>query len=638
MRVDVKKYLFIGASDEKSRFFKKAQKEGFINFISTGATTHKEIPVEVQEVTSAIKILRHQPPVEQEENFKLVTPETIVENILRLNDENEKLLEDLRMLSLEIERIEIFGDFSLEDIDYIERNGNRKIQFFCARPSVFKDAPPPPEVVYVASDHGLDFYVAINPQIVHYDKMIEIKIDHPLGVVKKKYNEELRKQHDIEHELKNYAKYNTLLHHLLISRLNKYHLYSAETYVQDTMEGSLFAVEGWIPSNQIDRLPGLIDDMHVYADEIALEPNELPPTYLENTGAERLGQDLVSIYDTPSPTDNDPSMWVLGSFTLFFAFIMADAGYGLIYLLLALFLRYKYPGLKGLKKRMLDLFTLLSVGCIVWGLLTTSFFGMNIGIDNPIRKVSLLQWLVEKKAEYHIVHQDSTYQEWVTKYPDLANVKDPHQFVSYIPAEEGNQTHKIFARLSDNVMFELALFIGIAHLILSLLRYIRRNWHGAGWIAFLLGAYLYFASYLNAPSILNYVGGIDLENGGRIGFQLMIGGIAFAVIAAIIKYGIVGVFEVMNLIQVFADVLSYLRLYALGLAGAIVGATINEIAGTLPFVLGVLLVLVSHFVNIVLCTMSGVIHGLRLNFIEWYHYSFEGGGKEFRPLKLMKIE
>jgi V/A-type H+-transporting ATPase subunit I len=50
------------------------------------------------------------------------------------------------------------------------------------------------------------------------------------------------------------------------------------------------------------------------------------------------------------------------------------------------------------------------------------------------------------------------------------------------------------------------------------------------------------------------------------------------------------------------------------------------------------LVLIAHFINLVLGTMGGVIHGLRLNFLEWYHYSFEGGGKKFQPLKLLKIE
>jgi V/A-type H+-transporting ATPase subunit I len=380
----------------------------------------------------------------------------------------------------------------------------------------------------------------------------------------------------------------------------------------------------------------VIGKLNIYYDEIAIEPTDIVPTYLENHGLSRLGEDLVHIYDTPSATDKDPSMWVLGAFALFFAFIIGDAGYGLVYLALALFLRYKYPTLKGTAKRVLNLFTVLCIGCVIWGTLMTSFFGMQIALDNPLRKLSLVQWLAEKKATYHLNHQDEVAKEWVEKYPQLKNVKDPHVFVSFSP--DPHKGPVILNRLTDNIMFELALFIGVIHLILSLLRYVGRHWQNIGWVAFLIGAYLYFPSYLKTPSFLNFVGGIDLVKGGMIGFQLMLAGIGIAWVLSIIRHGWTGIFEVMVLIQIFADTLSYLRLYALGLAGAIVGSTINEIASGMPLMIGVLLILISHFINIILGTMSGIIHGLRLNFLEWYHYSFEGGGKQFQPLKLLKKE
>ena len=329
-------------------------------------------------------------------------------------------------------------------------------------------------------------------------------------------------------------------------------------------------------------------------------------------------------------------MWVLGAFALFFSIIIGDAGYGLIYLALALFLRYKYPNLKGTAKRVLNLFTVLCVGCIIWGTLTTSFFGMDLGTNNPLRKISLVQWLSEKKAAYYLKHDDENIKEWIKTYPELADVKDAKELINFSPNPKSG--HVILNKLNDNIMFELALFIGVLHLIISLSRYVGRNWHNIGWIAFLIGAYLYFPYYLGTPSFLNFVGGIDLVKGGQIGFELMLAGIGVAWILAIIRHGWTGIFEIMVLIQVFADTLSYLRLYALGLAGAIVATTINEIAGGLPFIIGVVLILISHFINIILGTMSGIIHGLRLNFLEWYHYSFEGGGKKFQPLKLLKRE
>ena len=74
--------------------------------------------------------------------------------------------------------------------------------------------------------------------------------------------------------------------------------------------------------------------------------------------------------------------------------------------------------------------------------------------------------------------------------------------------------------------------------------------------------------------------------------------------------------------------------FALALAGAIVSATINSMAGELPLFIAVILIVFAHVLNIILSIMGGVIHGLRLNFLEWYHYSFEGGGRKFTPLEL----
>lgn len=641
MRIDVKKFLFMGLEEEKEAFFQRAQAAGIIHFINLQPSSHPEFPVDIQQTIQSIKILRQLPPLEQEENFASVEePDALIAEILKLSQENEQQLEKMRVLNLEIARIDIFGDFSLEDLAYIEQTGPSKVQFFYAKATLFDGQPMYDGLIYVGSEHGLDYYMAVNAHSVHYEGMIEIKIEQPLGVLRSQYAQAQQKQHGVEQKLKTYAKYNDLLHHVLVNKFNNYDLYTAQTYVQQALGGNLFAVEGWVPASQLSQLDALTDEMHIYTEEIAIEPTDAVPTYLENQGVHRIGEDVIRIYDTPSTTDKDPSMWVLGSFTLFFAMIIGDAGYGLVYLALALFLHYKYPNLTGVSKRILNLFTILCVGCMVWGVLMNSFFGMQLSPDNSLRKFSLLQWLSEKKTAYHINAQDTFYQDWVAKHPELQQEKDPTAFLMYQTAEmkEQGQSPPILTRFNDHVLFELAMFIGVVHIILSLLRYMGRNPQGIGWIAFLIGAYLYFAHYLKVPSILNYVGGIDLAMGGQIGFQLMIGGIAFAWLVAIYRYGIMGIFEVVAVIQFFADVLSYLRLYALGLAGAVVSSTINDIASGLPLLLGVLLIVLSHFVNIVLSTMSGVIHGLRLNFIEWYHYSFEGGGKNFKPLKLLKIE
>ena len=109
-----------------------------------------------------------------------------------------------------------------------------------------------------------------------------------------------------------------------------------------------------------------------------------------------------------------------------------------------------------------------------------------------------------------------------------------------------------------------------------------------------------------------------------------------AVVLALLQKRLKGLGEISNLVQVFADVLSYLRLYALGVAGASMAATFNEMGMSVGLVFGWIIILFGHSVNILLGVMAGMIHGLRLNFIEWYHYSFEGGGRLFRPLMRLK--
>lgn len=633
MRQDVKKFLFLGIEEDKSLFFKRAQELGFVHFIDPKDKTQAQIPQEIENISAAIKTLRSLPVREQEENFSGLDTNFIVSTILKLREQQEKLQEKLRILGVEIARTEVFGNFSLQDIAFIENKGKCHIQFFCIRHNFFIKEDEPDNLIFITSAHDLDFYLSVQegPPFTH-DRMIEMKFTSSLQELKSEETAAHLALKQTEHTLIQYAKYSTFLHKALIHTLDHYHLHQAQTYVEETVEGRLFAVEGWIAANYTGKIDSLIHRLNIHADEIAIEETDAIPTCLQNEGLGRLGEDLVHIYDTPSATDADPSLWVLFCFTLFFAFIIGDAGYGAIYLLLALFLRYKFPNAKGAGKRFINLFTVLCVGCVIWGTLTTSFFGMQIALDNPLRKLSLVQWLAEKKVAYHVKHADATVQGWITKYPELKNVQDPKALIRYTTPKDGPV---ILNKITDNIMFELALFLGVVHLIVSMMRYVRRSWHHIGWVLFLIGSYLYFPYYLHTPAIPNYVLGVDLVKGGTIGFELLIAGIGIAWILAIFKYGWTGIFEITVLIQVFADSLSYLRLYALGLAGAIVGSTINDIASKVPLILGILLIIFSHAINIVLATMSGVIHGLRLNFLEWYHYSFEGGGKQFRPLKLL---
>lgn len=639
MRIDVKKFLFVGLNSQKAAFFKKAQDFGIVHFISAGLAPSKDTPQDVASVAKAIKVLRGLPVLEQEELDDYSFTDAIANKVLEFKASLEKLYEEERIVRLEIARVSPFGDFSPEEIASLERDAERKVQFYVAKQGFADSALVPETALYLATDNGLDYFMAINSSPMQFEKMIEMHIPQSVGVLKEKHQKINQEIHQIEHWLKGYAKYNTFLHHGLIEKLNHYHLHEAQSLTVDEVEGSLFVVEGWVPKNKIAALLDLTHHLEVDAQEIAIEDSDVIPTYLENTGLRRVGEDLVHIYDTPSKNDRDPSLWVLIFFSLFFAMILGDAGYGLVLLCVALFIRYKVKKIPSAGMRALNLMTILCFATIAWGLLTTSFFGYQFPMDSPIRKISAMKWLVEKKAAYHIQRHDEVWNDWIQKFPKLKDVTDSTQFVAQGYTEkDGHKEHQIYAKFSDNIMMELALMVGVIHVMLSFLRYLDRNWSGVGWIVFLIGCYLYAPHYLHATSIINFVFGVGNTAAETDGLYLIFGGASLAMILAIVQHRLGGLLEGMNLVQIFGDVLSYLRLYALGLSGALVMATINDLAAGLAAPLAIVILIFGHTVNIVLGIMGGIIHGLRLNFLEWYHYSFEGGGKRFSPLEKIEIE
>jgi V/A-type H+/Na+-transporting ATPase subunit I len=320
--------------------------------------------------------------------------------------------------------------------------------------------------------------------------------------------------------------------------------------------------------------------------------------------------------------------------------IVSDAGYGLIYLIFGLFLKWKFKKAAGMGKRLIKLIIILGASCIVWGVITTNFFGIEFAPDNPMRKVSFIHYLAVRKAEYLIKTKDSVYQDFVKEYPSVDSAENGNAFLMNATKTEGHETkYPILEEFYDNIFLEFSLMVGVFHLSLSLLRYVRRNWANIGWILFMIGGYLYFPSILHATSIVNFMGWLSKPTAYAIGLQLVFAGPALVLVLGLIQHrSLKAVTELAHVLQLFADVLSYLRLYALALAGMIMASTFNDMGIKLGLLGGFVVILVGHFVNMNLTIMVGVIHGLRLNFLEWYRYCFKGDGRAFNPLRLRKAK
>lgn len=345
----------------------------------------------------------------------------------------------------------------------------------------------------------------------------------------------------------------------------------------------VFVLQGWLPEDKVIALEDYAQSqsLALIIDTPALA--EQPPTLLQNGDWVGGGELLVQFFQTPSYRSWDPSRIVFFSFVAFFAIIMSDAGYSLLCgALLALYWRKLETTQRGRRLRSMAL-TLVGFG-VIWGVLVGSYFGIN-----PTQGVlAQLQRL------------------------------DLYDFDS---------------------MMRLSIIIGAGHLILAngMMAWVRRHslqaWSSVGWAMAVLFGLLAW---------LEGLGGWQIT-GMSIGLFLVV---AFSNSRPALngRSALSGVLALTNVTKIFGDVLSYLRLFALGLASASLALTFNQLAGdvaqALPgigLLLQGLILLFGHALNFVLTVASGVIHGLRLNLIEFYNWSLADEGYPFQPFSKREV-
>ena len=349
-------------------------------------------------------------------------------------------------------------------------------------------------------------------------------------------------------------------------------------------EGVIGYVTGYIPFDREEHLVAkarsrkwgvVITDPSAY-DNV--------PTLLRNpawVGMIRPVLDLLGI--TPGYRELDVSTLFLIFFGIFFGILIGDAGYGLVYILLTLVVT-KTIKLNAEMKKTFLLFYLLGSCAIVWGVLTGTFFG----------------------------------QEWL------------HAF-GYKPlVPELND-----ARFMQTFCFFLgALHLSIAHSWQAYLKYPSlKALADVGWICILWTAF-----FLARTLILG-------EAFPPMGIWLLATGIVLVILftnphAHVIRTISDGMGTVvLSLMNNFTDVVSYIRLFAVGLATLAIAETTNSLSsgfgeGAIALVAGVVIILIGHSLNIILGPMSVLVHGVRLNVLEFSgHANVTWSGFAFEPLK-----
>ncbi len=378
--------------------------------------------------------------------------------------------------------------------------------------------------------------------------------------------------------------------------------YLASLASQGAAEDHISIFTGFAPTEDDATVCLALDSMDVCYISQAATVADNPPVKLHNNWFARNFETLTGMYGMPVYDEFDPTPVLAPFFLLFWAFCMGDAGYGLVLILIGLLLRSKID-IMGLRKHW-RLVTTLGIGATVIGFFLATFFGINL------------------------------------------------TQVGWIP--EGLKSLMLSGKLelggsSYDVSMVAAIAVGVFHICLAMVikgiglthrfgfKEAISTW---GWIVLIVGGLLVAGTAL--------AGVID-ENVTRI---------AVIIIAAVSVLGIfifnkpgrnplinigAGLWDTYGMATgILGDVLSYIRLYALGLAGGMLGSAFNDLGAmtlsdgvnTWQWIPFAVIVLLGHALNFAMSCLGAFVHPLRLTFVEYFKNSgYEGKGLEYKPLK-----
>lgn len=396
----------------------------------------------------------------------------------------------------------------------------------------------------------------------------------------------------LNNQLKEYAaeQYNTLVE-LEKNIQNEFNL--SNTLVQTDREAGdkLMLLEGFVPTEEAPAMEVALKKEGYYFQELDIQDGDRVPIKLKNNKFNRLYEPITKMFSLPNYTEFDPTPLFAPFFMLFFGLCFGDGGYGLLVLLACSFFKRKVnPDFKPY----LTLFQYLGLAAIIVGTCTGSFFGIALA-DVPA---------LSKVKDYFVSSDNLMTFSIVIGLVQIIFGKTVAAFK--MKAQKGVK-YSIAPFAWVFVITALALAFGLPMLNLQLPETVKTVFIGIAVIG-LVVAYLY-----NSPGkniFLNF--GTGLWNTYNMASGLL------------------------------GDTLSYIRLFAIGLTGAILGGVFNQLAVdmtegmniVLRAVCMLLILLVGHAINIGLCTISSLVHPLRLIFVEYYkNAEFEGGGKEYRPFK-----
>lgn len=532
----------------------------------------------------------------------------LVEEIISIEERIRELREKIGEITRQISLLGPFGDFEPGDLDFL---GANQIDMCLFRDEValtrsLRDAGA---TIFQFGKRGKLLTFAA----VFFDGIPELAVDKAVILPKSGLNElNLMKNEVIGHlenlksKLLDFSKSRLVIEQVLSRIEQDIEFESLATGMPD--ESGLRWLSGFAPANRLQSIRTLSSAEGWGI--LIQEPNQddQPPTLIENGPKIRIIQPVFDFLETlPGYREYDISAHFLVYFSIFFAMLVGDAGYGMISLFTALILI-----IRSLQKgrRVIDavkLLTVLSIITVLWGTITGNWFG-----SKTLAGLGFFRMLTIPS---------------IAAYPDIfpGLEVDPRQRVMW-----------------------LCFLLGLSQLTLAnIMNFIRdfpklRALAQFGWTVFIGGLYflvlwLVIGVFMPRFAVYMIAGGIFLvflfgEQGNGVGF-----------FRGILK-GFRGAFATfLSAISGFSNILSYIRLFAVGLATFYIASTVNSLAlpmlksFTLP--IGIIIIAFGHGLNLLMAALSVVVHGIRLNMLEFAgQLGMEWTGKKYSPFEVRALE
>lgn len=526
-----------------------------------------------------------------------ISADEIVQEYEDLLTRIQELNQRLPVIDKEMAQMEIWGDFDWNAVERLKNSG-WYIQFYtCSEKEFNEDWVDRYQVVRIHESAGHIYFVTVTPQSVDLELEPLRLPAFSLSELGRQREELLKELADTNAALTAFSKANyRALEKGSLKLEGEMELWKVKLNSERMADGAVLLLEGWIPEDKEADVKKLLEQSGIYYEVRAARKEDNAPIKLRNNAFTRMYEVLTKMYGMPDYAEFDPTPILAPFFSLFFAFCMGDAGYGLVLIALGFFLKKKLSkSLSG----MMNLVMTLGVFTTVIGAVLGTFFGMSLVDVN----------LPESVKQFMVVG-------------------------------------KIGETSYDKQML-LALLIGVVHICIAMtvkavsetVRFgFKESLSSWGWLLLVVGF---------------------ICTGGLSFFQIIseeVSTWAFIAIGSVSAIGIyllnnlrrnvfvnigAGLWDTYNMATgLMGDVLSYIRLYALGLAGGMLGGVFNQLAfmvndaagPALGWLFCGLILVFGHTLNIAMSCLSAFVHPLRLTFVEYFKNSgYDGKGEEYVP-------